>query len=82
MVLLFGACKGQEKEPVSNQIVKNSVNKPKSSWNVNKEYDELGNLIEYDSVDSYSYTKSKGDSIKVNLDSIMGSFSWLWKNQN
>ncbi|MGO4917979.1 hypothetical protein [Maribacter spongiicola] len=81
LVLLFTACKGQEKEPITNEIEKDSVDapKPKRSWNVNREYDEQGNLIRYDSVYSYSYTNIKGDSIKVNLDSIMGSFRSYFK---
>ncbi|MEH6769070.1 hypothetical protein [Maribacter arcticus] len=79
LVLLFTACKGQEKEPLTNQVEKDSVIEPKGSWNVNKEYDELGNLIKYDSVYSYSYTNVKGDSLNVNLDSIMGSFRKYFK---
>tara|TARA_R110000787_G_scaffold267653_1_gene374012 strand:- start:651 stop:1127 length:477 start_codon:yes stop_codon:yes gene_type:complete len=79
LVMLFTACKGQEKEPLTSQTEKDSVIEPKGSWNVHREYDELGNLIKYDSVYSYSYTNVKGDSLNVNLDSLMGSFRKYFK---
>lgn len=75
--LSFIACDSQEKkkketqEPVKKE---QDTIKPKESWDVKKEYDEFGNLIKYDSIYSYSYSNIKGDSIKVNLDSIMNSF--------
>jgi hypothetical protein len=37
LVLLFTACKGQEKESLTSQTEKDSVIEPKGSWNVNKE---------------------------------------------
>lgn len=76
LVLLFMGCKGQEKE--QPQIEKNEkeekIEKPKGQWDVHREYDEQGNLIKYDSIYSYSYSNIEGDSLKVNLDSIMDSF--------
>lgn len=66
LVLLFTGCNSQEK--------KETVEQPKGLWDVHKEYDELGNLVEYDSIYRYSYSNVDGDSIRVNLDSIMDSF--------
>ena len=72
LILLFTECKGQENEHQTSEIKKDFVTEPNGSWDVRREYDEHGNLISYDSI--YSYSNIKGDSVKVNLDSIMGSF--------
>jgi len=73
LVLLFTGCKGQEKENQETEK-KEIVEQPKGEWKVNREYDEAGNLIKYDSIYSYSYSNIDGDSLHVNLDSIMDSF--------
>ena len=76
-VLFLTGCKGQEKEQPKkeDQEKKEAIAKvPKRQWRVNKQYDDQGNLIKYDSMYSYSYSDMKGDSIMVNLDSIMDSF--------
>jgi len=54
-----------------------SVNKPKISWKVDKKYDEAGNVIGYDSIYSYSFGNFKNLPKDMNLDSIMGSFKFL-----
>jgi hypothetical protein len=54
---------------------------PKGQWEVQKEYDEFGNLIKYDSIYSYSYSNMEGDSLRVNLDSIMDSFKGYFKDR-
>lgn len=76
LVLLFMACKGQEKDKqeVKDNQKKDLPEKPKKEWEVHREYDEQGNLIRYDSVYRYAYPNIDGDSIRVNLDSIMNSF--------
>ena len=75
--LFFIGCNSQDKEKQkakeSDKKEEQTV-KPKETWDVKKEYDEFGNLIKYDSIYSYSYSNIKGDSLKVNLDSIMDSF--------
>lgn len=76
-VLSFIGCDGQDKKKQETQEPnkKEKVTiKPKETWDVKKEYDEFGNLIKYDSIYSWSYSNVKGDSLKVNLDSIMDSF--------
>lgn len=76
LVLNIVGCNSQEKETkqATNDKKDTTIVKPKESWDVKKEYDEFGNLIKYDSIYSYSYSNIKGDSINVNLDSIMDSF--------
>lgn len=74
--LLFAltACNSQEKE---KQEPKEEVEIgiiPKAKWEVKKEYDEFGNLIKYDSLYAWKYSDVKGDSIEINLDSIMDTF--------
>ncbi len=53
---------------------KDSKNKPEERWIVNKEVDENGNVIAYDSTYTWSYTNTEGDSVDVNADSLMQSF--------
>jgi hypothetical protein len=60
----------------NGQIVDNGAadgkNSPKTNIKVNKEYDEQGNLIRYDSTYSYSYSNMDNDSIPN--DSIFSMF--------
>lgn len=75
--LTFIGCNGQEKKKQETQETdkkEQETIKPKEAWDVMKEYDEFGNLIKYDSIYSYSYSNVNGNSIKVNLDSIMDAF--------
>ena len=65
----FG-CNAQKSEQ-QKEIVQN---KPNESWTVNKEVDENGNVIRYDSTYTWSYTNVEGDSVNVNVDSLMNSF--------
>ena len=46
-------------------------NSPNESWNVNKKYDKDGNIIQYDSSYSYSYS-STGEYL--NIDSLITNF--------
>ncbi|MDG1729451.1 MAG: hypothetical protein P8K68_07615 [Algibacter sp.] len=80
LVLMFIGCNHQVKEKEVPEIDSYEIAqdhtavKPKEKWDVRKEYDEFGNLIKYDSIYSWSYSDIKGDSLRVNLDSIMDSF--------
>tara|TARA_R110000868_G_scaffold411308_1_gene702988 strand:+ start:912 stop:1505 length:594 start_codon:yes stop_codon:yes gene_type:complete len=74
LVLLFVGCKGQEKEKLQENEKKELSEKPKQEWEVHREFDEQGNLIRYDSVYRYAFPNAEGDSVRVNLDSIMNSF--------
>ncbi|KJD36173.1 hypothetical protein PW52_06105 [Tamlana sedimentorum] len=62
LCLLCLSCSGQEKQ--ENKTEPNI--KPNENVQVNKEYDEYGNLIKYDSIYSYSYSSknSLNDSLK------------------
>jgi len=84
LVLTLIGCNSQKKEQQqeNNQKEKDkTIVKPKEKWDVRKEYDEFGNLIKYDSIYSWSYSNIKGDSLRVNLDSIMDSFKGYF-NEN
>ena len=76
IILVITGCNSQEKkkEQEKNEEKKITTIKPKEKWDVKRAYDEYGNLIKYDSVYSWSYSNVKGDSIQVNLDSIMDLF--------
>jgi len=60
----------------NGQIAENGTDKgkksPQTNIEVNKEYDEQGNLIRYDSTYSYSYSTFDNDSIPA--DSIFNMF--------
>ena len=82
LFILLG-CKYLEKEKQENQTEQSepSPQKPSENWEVTKQYDEYGNLIKYDSIYLYSYSNIDGDTIQVNLDSIMFSFrNYFHKN--
>lgn len=74
MLFAFTACNSQEKEkPKAKKEVENDI-VPKEKWEVKKEYDEFGNPIKYDSLYVWKYSNVQGDSIEINLDSIMDNF--------
>ena len=80
LILTIAGCDGQDKEKAKTEGFENEIEKdktmvePKEKWDVQKEYDEFGNLIKYDSIYTWSYSNVKGDSLRVNLDSIMDTF--------
>ena len=81
-VMLFSllSCSSQETKEMKGS---NAEKKPEISWKVNKEYDENGNLIRYDSV--YTWSLSEGfDSLSVvSRDSLLNSFeSDFYRNFN
>lgn len=47
---------------------------PTIKWNVQKIRDKDGNIIAYDSTYIWSYSNLKGDSLAVNVDSVIKSF--------
>ncbi len=77
MALLSLSCNGQKGEVENtnkNGNINNNVNTPKGSWKVDKEFDENGNLIRYDSIYSWS-SNSKYDNLSnFDRDSLMQSF--------
>lgn len=77
VALLSFSCKGQENESKKNEKEKNKtsiVEEPKGTWKVDKEFDENGNLIRYDSIYSWS-SNDKFDNLSLSdKDSLMQSF--------
>ena len=69
--MVFSVCKGQNNEETNN-ITNGTINQPQTEVTVNKEYDENGNVIRYDSTYSYYYSNIDGDSLLE--DSIISNF--------
>ncbi|GAA3521639.1 hypothetical protein GCM10022393_40070 [Aquimarina addita] len=70
-------CNSQDSEiknTESKEIDEKVVKEPKGNWEVNKEFDENGNLIRYDSIYSWS-SNDKYDNLSLSeRDSLMQSF--------
>ncbi|MGE0560367.1 MAG: hypothetical protein AB7O47_00990 [Flavobacteriales bacterium] len=71
-------CNAQDKK-VEPKITERQ---PKEEWSVNKELDENGNIIKYDSTYTWSYSNSNGEHFSTNLDSIMRSFNDFFNREN
>jgi hypothetical protein len=75
--LLSVSCIGQENETKKVEKEDNKtdiVEEPKGTWKVDKEFDENGNLIRYDSIYSWS-SNDKFDNLSLSdKDSLMQSF--------
>jgi len=74
VTLILSSCNGQDKQ-VKNDKLSAVKNAPKEDIKVNKEYDEDGNLIRYDSTYTYFFSNIENDTIAE--DSIFTNF----KNQ-
>lgn len=72
LTLFLGSCQAQEAKKESDKSIDLEKNKPQTKIIVNKEYDEAGNLIRYDSTYSSYYSNIEGDSLRA--DSIMKNF--------
>ncbi len=75
--LLSVSCKGQKKETKiveTEENIDNIVEKPKGTWKVDKEFDENGNLIRYDSIYSWSSNDKFENLSSIDRDSLMQSF--------
>ena len=78
-LVLTGCNAQQKKDDADTQSVakeqSDSSEIPRGTWKVNKEVDENGNLIRYDSIYSYSYGNINGHEMNsVQMDSAMTSF--------
>ena len=79
-VLFLVNCAAQEKEKQQKgDTPKEASEVPEGQWQVHREYDKDGNLIRYDSIYSWSYSTDKGESVTINLDSIMDEFRGYFK---
>jgi hypothetical protein len=65
------AMKNNTSTALSNQ----NQQEPHGTWKVNKEVDENGNLVRYDSIYQYSYGNINGKQVPARkMDSVMASF--------
>jgi hypothetical protein len=70
LTMILAGCNGQTKQ--EKKDIEGVPTNPKTDIQVNKEYDEQGNLIRYDSSYSYYYSNIENDTILE--DSIMQNF--------
>lgn len=87
MLMLLGVtgCNAQEKEKTAaaDKNEKLQAEIPKGNWKVNKEFDENGNLISYDSTYVYSYSTINGDTISnAQMDEVFRSFDSFFKSEH
>ncbi|MTE26681.1 hypothetical protein [Winogradskyella ouciana] len=91
VAILATSCNAQNSETPKDKIVKSETSqdsnaKPKGSWKVNKEVDENGNIIRYDSIYSWSSSDNlKGmdnDSIFNEMQSMMRKRFSMFQSQN
>ncbi|MCM4156362.1 hypothetical protein [Gramella sp. AN32] len=64
----LNSCDAQEKKEMDSamKVEKNQDTvRPEGSWTVNREFDDDGNLISYDSTYVYSYSTIDGDTIST-----------------
>lgn len=77
VVMLSISCNGQKddsKKVEINESKENIDNVPKGAWKVNKEFDENGNLIRYDSIYSWSSDGKFDNLSSLDRDSLMQAF--------
>ena len=75
--LLSVSCNGQKNETKKAETKESKeklVDQPKGSWKVDKEFDEDGNLIRYDSIYSWSSNNKYNNLSSSERDSLMQSF--------
>lgn len=75
LLLALNSCQGQKNK--ENKMTKEENNKevaqPKGSWKVDREFDENGNLIRYDSV--YTWSSDSLDNLAdLDRDSLLNNF--------
>ncbi|MGB5434687.1 MAG: hypothetical protein WBM98_02265 [Maribacter sp.] len=75
--LLTMSCNSQENKTKDNAQMKGNEEQltetPKGSWKINKEFDEDGNLIRYDSIYSWSSNTDLDDLATMDKDSVLKS---------
>lgn len=78
-MLAFSGCNGQTKKEQSifkkeEMVSADTLNEPQVKVNVNKQYDDRGRIIKFDSTYSYYYSYPDGKQIQLNNDSIYSQF--------
>ena len=77
VALLSVGCSGQNneaKKELAKEKQDSIAEQPKGSWKVDKEFDENGNLIRYDSIYSWSSNNKFNDLSLMDKDSLLKSF--------
>lgn len=82
VALTAASCSSQEKKVPDIAQEKNDTRQdsPEGSWKVNKETDEYGNIIRYDSIYSWSSSDVPQNFRQQNLDSLLQSFGMFSKS--
>ena len=83
VAILATSCNAQDSENVPEkssdlETQKDSLHKPKGNWKVNKEVDENGNIIRYDSIYSWS---SSGNIKGMDSDSIFNQMQSMMQKR-
>ncbi|OIQ21205.1 hypothetical protein [Lacinutrix sp. MedPE-SW] len=76
-LFLCFSCSGQNNELNKAETKKSEahvIKEPKGTWKVDKEFDENGNLIRYDSIYTWSSNNKFNNLSSLNKDSLMQSF--------
>lgn len=81
--LLTAGCNAQENNQSgkTNNTPATGKNQPKISWKVDKQTDDNGNIIRYDSTYTWSYSNAEGENVSVDVDSVMKSFHSFFNQQ-
>ncbi|EDP94178.1 hypothetical protein U8527_08790 [Kordia algicida OT-1] len=76
MTILLSLISCQSKDKEVNTVSKEADKKeePKGIWKVDKEFDENGNLIRYDSIYSWSSNDTLNDLTTMDKDSLLSNF--------
>lgn len=83
LLLSLTGCNAQDKKEKKDteKSAKTAQNTPKGSWKVNREFDENGNLVSYDSTYVYSYNTMNGDTISdAEMNRMMENFRRYFKS--
>ncbi|WBU89034.1 hypothetical protein PBN93_14310 [Cellulophaga omnivescoria] len=72
LVSLNISCNGQNNKNETKP--KNEEKKPLGDWTVNKQYDDKGNLIQYDSIYSWSSSSGYNNLSDLEKDSLLHSY--------
>lgn len=68
-----------EKPLAAEEKTDSTFKQPHVNIDVNKQYDDEGNLIGYDSTYTYVYQSFDGDSVHLNMDSVFNNFQPLFQ---
>lgn len=74
LLLTVTGCHAQTEKPDRLSSASDTASEPKVSWKVNKQYDDKGNVISYDSTYTWSYRGKRGQDAFVSADNVLRSF--------